>query len=205
MSGISGEDADNRGRDPGCDESVGRIPVEDARALPSAVCAAIVRGAYYLPKPKPPEQIEALVRRAGVAEAPGSAPGGLSTAAVIVFCGEVGFRIYDRDGSEIGAAMAFKDRYSKVGYSRHHELLDTQLRCVLRDRTRRRFGSEWGNYRFSVLGADEAEIGTITQSGSRDDYVIASRGRDVATIRRAPNLNGSSSATEGRRPEAGCA
>jgi hypothetical protein len=58
---------------------------------------------------------------------------------------------------------------------------------VLRDVTRRRFGADSLTHAFSVLGADAAEIGTITRSGSSDDsYVIAIGGRSVATARRVP-------------------
>jgi hypothetical protein len=83
-------------------------------------------------------------------------------------------RIYDQSGRQIGEARRIKDRYSKVGHRCHYELWDTELRCVLRDVTRRRFGADSLTHAFSVLGADAAEIGTITRSGSsHDSYVIA--------------------------------
>ena len=118
-----------------------------------------------------------------------SPTGELSTEPVVVFDGasRQTLDIYDQNGKAIGAAVRVKDRYSQVGYRYHYELSDTQLRCVLRDVTRRRFGIDSWTYAFSVLGADGAELGTITQSGTRNDsYVVATGGPPVAAIRRVP-------------------
>ena len=131
--------------------------------------------------------IRALVSRVGVPAAQSSSTRLLSTEPVLVFWGEPrrSLGIYDQHGSDIGAAVRIKDRYSRVGYRYHYELSDTELRCVLRDVTRRRLGIDSWTYTFSVRDADGAEIGQIIQSGtSNDSYVITSGGRAVASVRR---------------------
>ena len=90
------------------------------------------------------DRIRGLLSRAGVAERETSPTGVLSTEPVLVFRGEwqETLRIYDQNGRQIGEARRIKDRYSKVGHRYHYELWDTELRCVLRDVTRRRFGAD---------------------------------------------------------------
>jgi hypothetical protein len=115
----------------------------------------------------------------------------LSTERVLVFRGEgrQSLSIYGQDGSAIGSAVRVKDDYKRVGFRYHYELRDSELRCVLRDVTRRRFGLDSLAYTFSVLGADGAEIGTITHSGrSSDSYEIALAGRPVGRVRGTPHL-----------------
>ena len=136
------------------------------------------------------DRIRGLLSRAGVAERETIPTGVLSTEPVLVFRGgwQETLRIYDQNGGQIGEARRIKDRYSKVGHRYHYELWDTELRCVLRDVTRRRFGADSLTHAFSVLGADAAEIGTITRSGSSNDdsCVVAIGGRSVATASRVP-------------------
>jgi hypothetical protein len=102
---------------------------------------------------------------------------------VLVFCGawKETLLIYGQDGLQVGAAARFKDRRSKVGYSAHYELRDSELMCIVRDMTPGGFRTH--RLRFAVLTADEAEIGTITRSeGATDRYEIAVDGRPAATI-----------------------
>jgi hypothetical protein len=135
------------------------------------------------------DRIRGLLSRAGVAERETRPTGVLSTEPVLVFRGnwQETLRIYNQNGRQIGEARRIKDRYSKVGHRYHYDLWDTELRCVLRDVTRRRYGADSLTHAFAVLGADAAEIGTITRSGSSDDScVVAIGGRSVATARRVP-------------------
>jgi hypothetical protein len=125
----------------------------------------------------------------------------LSSDRVVVFRGEgrQSLSIYGQDGSVIGSAVRVKDDYKQVGFRYHYELRDTELRCVLRDVTRRRLGVDSLPYSFSVLGADGADIGAITQSGrGMYDHLTSSAwhvddepGHPVAKITyAAPRLTG---------------
>jgi hypothetical protein len=132
-----------------------------------------------------------LLRRAGVDGAPLPSTGMLSSDRVLVFRGDgrQSLSIYGQDGSAIGSAVRVRDDYKQVGFRYHYELRDTELRWVLRDLTRRRLGVDSLTYAFSVLGADGADIGTITQSGrSNDSYEIALAGRVAGRVRGTSRL-----------------
>ena len=137
------------------------------------------------------DRVHDLLLRAGVREAWSTRTGVLGGEPVLVFQGESRktLGIYDPEGSEIGEAIRIEDRYSEVGYRYHYELRDQELRCALRDTTRRRFGIDSWYYTFLVLGPDGTEIGTVTQSGrSNHSYAIASGGRSIAAVHRASRL-----------------
>jgi hypothetical protein len=136
------------------------------------------------PVPKPRKYVEDLLRRAGAASAPAQVGRSLNTESVLVFSGvwHQTLLIYGPDGGQIGTALRFKDRRSEVGYRFHDELrnLESELRYTVRDTTPRGLSR---THRFVVLNADEAEIGTITQSGSGTDrYEIAVNGRLAAIV-----------------------
>jgi hypothetical protein len=146
-------------------------------------------------RPKDRSTSRDLLMRAGVADALPSGTDAITAEPVLVLCGtwRENLRIYDRSGKKIGTAERSEDSYSDVGYRYDYELRDTQLRCVLRDTTRRRFGIDSFTYAFSVLGADGAEIGAIIQSGkSQHGYTIASDGRSIAAVHRVPTHAGQS-------------
>jgi hypothetical protein len=136
-----------------------------------------------LPVPKPPEDVEELLRRTGAGGTPAQMGRTLGTESVLVFCGEwhESLRIYGQDGSEIGAAVRFNDRRSVVGYSAHYELRDSELMCIVRDMTAGGFRRH--RHTFAVVTADDVELGTIMRSQSaRTSYEIAVDGRPAATI-----------------------
>lgn len=139
-------------------------------------------GHHDLPNRKPREDVEALLRRAGVGKTAPQMAGSLRGESVLLICGtwQETLLIYGSGGREIGAAVRLKDRRSKVGYSSHCELRDSELVWIVRDMTPR---GVLRTHRFAVLDADEAEIATITQSGSGTDrYEIAVGGPPSATI-----------------------
>jgi hypothetical protein len=107
---------------------------------------------------------------------------------VLVFHGRwrKSLTIYDRHGSEIGVAARGRDRYSEVGYRYHYDLQDSELRCVLRDITKRRIGLESRSYAFAVHAPDGAEIGEIRRAGGVNDYTISSDGVAMASVRHVP-------------------
>jgi hypothetical protein len=106
------------------------------------------------------DRIRGFLSRAGVVEREASPTGVLSTESVLVFWGEwqQTLRLYDRNGRQIGEARRIRDRYSKVGYRYHYGLWDTELRCVVRDVMRPRFG-DYRRMRFRSWAATKPKSG----------------------------------------------
>ena len=136
----------------------------------------MAEGRGDLPNPKPREDIEAILRRAGVGKAARQVGASLVSESVLVFCANE--LIYGSDGRHIGAAVRFEDRRS-VGSSYQYVLRDSELVWIVRDVIPGGFPPR---RRFSVLNADLAEIATVSQSEDPNRYEIAVGGRRSATI-----------------------
>jgi hypothetical protein len=123
-----------------------------------------------------------LVARAGIIEPREEGDGTLITEPILVFRGRSGssLQIFDQHGNEIGSARHADSRY---------ELRDREIRCTVRELSKRAKGLE---YELVVAGPDGRELGKINHDKPRlfgaweGGVRIISRGRMIALLRRDP-------------------
>jgi hypothetical protein len=102
-------------------------------------------------------KVAELMARAGIIQPREKGDGTLLTEPILVFRGpsRSSLQIFDQHGNEIGSARRRDKRY---------ELRDRELRCTVRELTKRAKGLE---YEFLVAGPDDRELGTIMQDKVR--------------------------------------